>query len=117
MAANAAVVGTLRTVHGERGFDRLMGYAKRTDANHKPIVHALASCGWVCLDLSRAGHGAPDLLAARAGRLVAVEVKDGTKSPSRRQLTPREAEVHRAFEAAGVAIVVVTSIADALALQ
>jgi Holliday junction resolvase len=48
---------------------------KRRDANHKPIVEALRACGWAILDTSQCGDGAPDLIIARAGRVIAVEVK------------------------------------------
>ena len=92
-------------------------YAKRTDSNHAEILEALASCGWYCLDTSRAGFGAPDCLAVRAGRLIPIEIKDGSKPPSARQLTPAEQDVHDAFAAAGVPVVVVTSVEEALALQ
>jgi hypothetical protein len=63
------------------------------------------------------GFGAPDYLAVRAGRLVTIEIKDGTKPPSKRALTPAEREVHEAFAAAGVPIVVVTSVEEAMAVQ
>lgn len=92
-------------------------YAKRTDSNHAQILEALSSAGWYCLDLSRAGFGAPDCLAVRGGRLIPIEIKDGAKSPSRRHLTPAEQLVHAAFTAAGVPIVVVTSVDEALALR
>jgi Holliday junction resolvase len=56
---------------------------KRRDANHKPIVEALKACGWAILDTSQCGDGAPDLIIARAGRVIAVEVKapKGTLKP------------------------------------
>jgi Holliday junction resolvase len=92
-------------------------YARRTDSNHAQILDALASVGWYTLDLSRAGFGAPDVLAVRAGRLIPIEIKDGAKSASRRQLTPAEVEVHAAFAAAGVPVVVVTTVDEALALK
>ena len=43
--------------------------------------------------------------------------KDGTKPPSKRALTPAEREVHEAFAPAGVPIVVVTSVEEAMAVQ
>jgi Holliday junction resolvase len=92
-------------------------YAKRTDSNHCQILEALTAAGWYCLDTSRAGFGAPDCLAVREGRLVPIEIKDGKKSVSRRQLTRAEKLVHAAFAAAGVPIVIVSSVEDALALR
>lgn len=52
-----------------------MTYARRVDTNHKAIVEALRAAGWRVLDLSRVGQGCPDLLVARAGRSILVEVK------------------------------------------
>lgn len=91
-------------------------YAKRTDSNSSQILEALAACGWYWLDTSRAGFGAPDGFAVRAGRLVPIEIKDGDKPPSARQLTPREIEVHAAFAAAGVPIRIVSNVDEALTL-
>ena len=92
-------------------------YARRQDSNACQIVEALTAAGWYCLDTSRAGFGAPDCLAVRGGRLVPIEIKDGSKPPSARRLTPAEQAVHDAFAAAGVPIVVVTSVHEALALR
>jgi hypothetical protein len=62
--------------------------AKRIDANQPDIVQALRKAGakvWVL--------GSPaDLLAGYRGRLSTLEVKDGAKPPSARQLTPAERE-------------------------
>lgn len=52
-----------------------MRYARRTDDNHSEVVKALRALGWSVLDLSRVGGGCPDLLAARNGTTVLVEVK------------------------------------------
>lgn len=93
-----------------------MAYARRTDANQKDVIEALTAVGWYCLDLSRAGHGAPDILACRGGRMVAIEVKDGSKSPSARVLTPLEAEVHAHFAAHGCPVVVIESVEQAARL-
>jgi hypothetical protein len=45
-----------------------------------------------------------------------VEVKDGQKPPSERRLTPNEAKVHAAFAAAGVPVVIIESIEEAVRL-
>ena len=58
---------------------------------------------------------APDCLAVRAGRLVPIEIKDRSKPPSARQLTPAERE--GGVRRGGVPIVVVTSVEEAMALQ
>lgn len=63
-----------------------MRRAARTDANHAAIVAAFRRLGYSVLDLSRVGQGCPDLLVARGGVSILVEVKDGAKTPSRRAL-------------------------------
>jgi hypothetical protein len=44
--------------------------------------------------------------------LVGIEVKDGTLAPSRRRLTPAEAEFHRIFAPHAL---VISSVAEAIA--
>lgn len=90
--------------------------AARVDANHAAVGRALGACGWRVWDTSRLGAGFCDLVAARAGRLVLIEVKDGAKTPSRRRLTPAETDFAAAMAAAGVTVRVVTSIEEAVAL-
>ena len=65
---------------------------RRVDANHGQIAHAFSRLGFSVLDLSRVGCGCPDLLVAKQGHSVLVEIKDGMKSASRRKLTPAEQE-------------------------
>lgn len=90
--------------------------AHRRDDNHAEIVEALRIAGWFVLDTSQAGGGVPDLFAVRRGRIVPVEVKDGSKPPSARKLSPSEQRVHQACLAAGVPVVVVETIEDAVRL-
>lgn len=68
-----------------------MRRAARIDANHRAIVDLFRSCGARVLSLAPMGHGCPDLLVNVDGKLALVEVKDGAKKPSARQLTPDEA--------------------------
>jgi hypothetical protein len=89
---------------------------KRTDANQSAVVDALRRCGWFVHVTSHAGDGYPDLTIARGGRLLLVEVKDGSKPPSARALTPDEARVHQAFASKGVAVRVVESVEQACRL-
>lgn len=65
--------------------------AKR-DANHQTIVDCCRSLGMSVLDLGAVGHGAPDLVVGLANINVLVEIKDGDKPPSARQLTPDQQE-------------------------
>lgn len=87
-----------------------MTYARRTDTNHTEVIRALRRFGWCVCDTSRVGGGFPDCVAIRAGRVRFIEIKDGAKSASRRQLTPRERDLREAFMAAGVDINVVSTV-------
>ena len=93
-----------------------MGYRKRVDANQRAIVQALRACGWYVHDTSRLGGGYPDVTAARAGHLLLIEIKDGTKPISAQVLTLMEAKVHRAFAASGCPVRLIRSIEEALTL-
>lgn len=88
----------------------------RVDRNHAEIVQALRQVGWTVFDSSGTGNGFVDLVAARGGRLELIEVKDGAKAPSRRQLTEDEAKVHLAFAQAGVEVRIVESVEEAIRL-
>lgn len=52
-----------------------MTYARKVDANQKGIVDALRAVGVSVLDLSRCGHGTPDLLCAKGQRAWLIECK------------------------------------------
>ena len=60
----------------------------KRDGNHKEIVKAFRDSGCTVLDLASVGGGCPDLLVGYGGRNILVEVKDGSKPPSARKLTP-----------------------------
>lgn len=67
----------------------------RVDDNHAEIVARFRSWPGVSVaDTSRLGSGFPDLVVGLAGLSLLVEVKDGSKSPSRRRLTKEENEFH-----------------------
>ena len=65
-----------------------MRRAARTDANQAEIVAALRKAGASVTSLAGVADGCPDLLVGRAGQTLLMEVKDGTKKPSDRKLTP-----------------------------
>lgn len=50
-------------------------WAAKVDGNHQEIVSALRLCGWQTADTSRVGGGFPDLVIAKGGRTILVEVK------------------------------------------
>lgn len=93
-----------------------MRRAARTDSNHADVRDALRALQIHVEDTSRVGQGFPDLLAAHRGRVVAVEVKDGSKPPSARTLTPDEQRWRARWEAAGGRYAVVETIDQAIQL-
>ena len=64
----------------------------RIDSNHSAVVKALRACGCSVQSLASLGHGVVDLLVGRNGVNFLMEIKDGSKSPSQRKLTPDELE-------------------------
>ncbi len=62
----------------------------RADANQKDIVKTLRKLGASVHSLHREGQGCPDLIAGISGRNYLIEVKDGTRPPSKQRLTPAE---------------------------
>jgi hypothetical protein len=64
-----------------------MRRAARVDGNQSEIVAALRSLGCSVQMLHAVGAGCPDLLIGIDGQNLLLEVKDGSKPPSARQLT------------------------------
>lgn len=90
-----------------------MRRAARTDRNHTEIVDALRKAGCSVQSLAAVGKGCPDLLVARNGQLWLMEVKDGSKPPSARELTWDQILWHQAWNCP---VYTVLSIEDALAI-
>lgn len=67
---------------------------KRTDANQGEIVDALRAVGATVTSTHMIGGGFPDLYVGYRGDNYLLEVKDGSKPPSRRKLTPDEEKWH-----------------------
>ena len=59
-------------------------YAKKVDSNQAEIVAALRAAGASVTDISRFGHGVPDLLVGYNRRVYLLEVKsvDGKLTPA-----------------------------------
>ena len=75
-----------------------MRRAAKVDANQADITAKLRQLGAsVEPRLATLGKGAPDLLVGFAGANYLLEVKDGAKPPSRRNLTPDERAWHDAW--------------------
>ena len=93
-----------------------MRRAARIDDNHREVADALKRCGAWVIDCSGVGLGFPDLLISHKGRMSLIEVKDGSKPPSARKLTPAQIKFHAEAKANGVSIHVVESVDQAIAL-
>jgi hypothetical protein len=68
--------------------------AARTDDNQTEIVDALRKVGCSVQSLAMVGQGVPDILVGFRGRNWLFEIKDGSKPPSRRNLTNDEETWH-----------------------
>lgn len=68
--------------------------ARRTDRNQPEIVKAFRKHGFMVLHLHEVGKGVFDLMVAKHGINLFVEVKDHSKPPSARQLTPKQKRWH-----------------------
>lgn len=91
-----------------------MRRAARTDENHMAIVEAFRAAGVWVYSTAQLGNGFPDLLCARdvpgcGPRQCLIEIKDGSKPPSARMLTPAQLEFHSRYPGA---CFVVTSAED-----
>ena len=82
------------------------------DANQAEIVAALRSIGAFVQPLHQVGGGVPDLLVGIGGRTLLIEVKDGNKPPSARELTPDQEDWHAGWR--GGPVYVVTDVGDAI---
>lgn len=90
-----------------------MRRAARVDANQSTIAEALRSCGATVQLIHAVGKGCPDLLVGFGGVNLLLEVKDGSKSPSKRKLTPDEATWHEEWRGQ---VAIVESVEDAIEL-
>lgn len=91
-----------------------MRRAAKVDDNHAEIVAALRTMGASVLDLSRVGKGCGDILVGAYGSTVFCEIKDGSKPPSARKLTPDQEKFHAAWR--GGPIVILTGLSDCAVL-
>ena len=60
----------------------------KTDSNHSEIVAAFRTLGCSVVSLASLGGGVGDALVGFGGFCICVEIKDGSKPPSARRLTP-----------------------------
>ncbi len=88
-----------------------MRRAARVDDNQGQIVDALRRVGCSVWSLAGVGKGFPDLAVGFRGRNLFLEVKDGSKPPCKRKLTPDEEAFHASWRGH---VAVVESVDDAL---
>lgn len=72
-----------------------MRRAAKVDDNQGEIVRAFRQLGCTVAITSQVGGGFPDLVVGVLGENLLVEIKDGSKPPSARKLTPDQVEFHR----------------------
>lgn len=89
-----------------------MRRAAKVDDNHAEIVSAFRKFGCQVLSIAQLKNCA-DLVVKRGNKVVLVEVKDGTKPPSARKLTPGEVKFHAEWLGS---VFVVKDLSDVIAL-
>lgn len=90
-----------------------MRRAAKVDRNQPEIVKALRSVGAIVHSTAAIGDGFPDLAVGFRGETVLLEIKDGTRPPSERQLTDCQIEWHLNWR--GGRCMVVNNVGEALA--
>ena len=88
-----------------------MRRAARVVANQSDIVEALRVVGCTVQPLHAVGQGVPDLLVGFRGQNLLIEVKDGSKPPSRRRKTEDQVIWHDAWRGQ---VAVVRNVQEAL---
>lgn len=87
----------------------------KPDGGQDKIVKALRKLGAKVVIVSVVNNFC-DLLVGFKGNLYLMEVKDGTKPPSQRKLTPGEIKCQREFELVGVDYHIINSVEEAIDL-
>ena len=82
-----------------------MRRAAKIDANQTAVVQALRQLGATVQSLAAIGDGCPDLLVGYRGQTLLLEVKDGSKPPSARRLTPDQLAWHGKWQGGALAVV------------
>lgn len=73
-------------------------YAARTDDNHAEVVKAFRKFGCSVADTHALGSGFPDLVVSKNFKTALIEIKDGSKPLSARQLTTDEKKFRAAWQ-------------------
>lgn len=91
-----------------------MRRAARIDRNQPEIVRALRALGASVEPLHTVGGGCPDLLVGFRRITLLLEVKDGNRPPSERELTPDQVRWHSTWQGHKA---IVTSVDEAVAVM
>ena len=76
----------------------------RVDANQAALVKLFRRIGFSVQHLHAVGKGVPDLMLGARGVNHLVEVKDGSKAPSARLLSPAQVAWHAEWRGQAVVI-------------
>lgn len=87
----------------------------RVDGNQKKIAEIFRKAGASVACTHQLGHGFPDLVVGFNGRTILIEVKDGDKAPSARQLTEDERKFHSQWQGAIAVVAHESEVLDVLA--
>lgn len=68
--------------------------AAKTDGNQAEIVEGLRAIGCSVKPAHMVGKGFPDLVVGFRGLSFLIEIKDPSKPPSKRKLTPDQVKFH-----------------------
>ena len=71
--------------------------AAKVDDNQKEIVAAFRKLGWYVLIISQLKNCC-DIIVSKDGRTIAVEIKDGKKTPSQQKLSEGELKFEREWQ-------------------
>jgi hypothetical protein len=91
-------------------------YARKVDDNHADLVRLWRDMGATVWDLSGVGNGIADVMLGWRGIWTPCEIKDGSKPPSHRKLTPAQVLLHGEIQRAGLPLAIVTNEYEALAI-
>jgi hypothetical protein len=82
-----------------------MRRASKVDANQDQIVSVLRAYGATVQSLSTVGNGCPDLLVGYKNQTFLMEIKDGQKVPSKKQLNDLQVKWHSNWNGGTLALV------------
>jgi len=88
-----------------------MRRAAKADDNQPQIVKAFRQLGFSVAHTHTIGKGFPDIVVGRNGINTLVEIKDGKKVKSQKQLTADEKEFHENWRGT---IIIIESVEDVI---